>query len=75
MSIPYLPLERWQRLWIVENGLLRCRQCGALLREWQARKPFIHYPGCAARGADTQYPLRDLMNLRQAINELGLPSE
>lgn len=42
MSIPYLPLERWKRLWSVENGTIRWRKRGATQEEWQVRRPFMH---------------------------------
>ena len=71
MSIPYLPLERWKRLWSVENGTIRCRSCGATQEEWQMRRPFMHNLQCPAWTPKNQYPNRELRRLLEDGARLG----
>lgn len=75
MSIPYLPLERWKRLWSVSNGAIRCKACGASQEEWQVRRPFMHNLQCPFRTSENQFPNRELRGLLEDGARLGWHSD
>lgn len=53
MSVPYLPLEAWNKHWQVDGSRVRCRLCHHVQDLTQAGA-FTHAPYCNARTVDPQ---------------------
>lgn len=71
MSVPYLPLEAWNKHWKVDGSRVRCRLCHHVQDLTQAGA-FTHAPHCKARTPDPQYPSRELATLLQQKIQAGL---
>ncbi|MNB86953.1 hypothetical protein D3C76_322450 [compost metagenome] len=71
MSVPYLPLEAWNKHWKVDGSRVRCRLCGSV-QDLTDAGAFRHALGCKAWGLQTQYPSRELATVLQEKIRLGL---
>lgn len=71
MSVPYLPLVHWNRLWEFKNSSVLCRSCGNIQPACKVRSPFMHQLDCKARTSYHQYPLRDLKLIQQERSRFG----
>ncbi|MCK1794285.1 hypothetical protein [Pseudomonas violetae] len=71
MSVPYLPLEAWNKHWKVDGSRVRCRLCHHVQDLTQAGA-FTHAPYCKARTVEPQYPSRELATVLQEKIRLGL---
>jgi hypothetical protein len=68
-AVPYLPLERWNRLWELVGTQIQCKTCRVLQKGSYA---FVHGLQCSARTADAQYPLRELHKILMDQMQHGL---
>lgn len=71
MSVPYLPLEAWNKYWKLDGSLVRCRGCGHVQEVTEAGA-FRHALNCKARALEAQYPSRELATVLQEKIRLGL---
>ncbi|MCY1453545.1 hypothetical protein D9M71_705460 [compost metagenome] len=71
MSVPYLPLEAWNKHWKVDGQRVRCRLCQVSQTLTDA-EAFSHALGCKARTLKAQYPSRELAVLLQQKIQAGL---
>ncbi|NMX36206.1 hypothetical protein [Pseudomonas sp. WS 5413] len=71
MSVPYLPLEAWNKRWTLDGSEVRCLLCGSGQNLTQAGA-FHHGFGCKARTVEAQYPSRELATVLQEKIRLGL---
>ena len=71
MSVTYLPLEIWNRYWILEGPLVRCRRCGAS-QDLTDVHAFSHALGCQLCGLQAQYPCRELAIIIEQKIQAGL---
>lgn len=72
MTVPYLPLARWNQLWEYQDSRVRCRTCRMYQLDNEIRKPFVHALDCLSRSMVHQYPLKDLQRIFQDKVALGL---
>lgn len=71
MSVPYLPLETWNKHWILEGLLLRFRRCEAS-QDLTDGSAFSHALGCPFWGRQAQYPCRELAVILEQKIQAGL---
>ncbi|MDI3275885.1 hypothetical protein [Pseudomonas sp. AL03] len=71
MSVPYLPLEAWNKRWALDGAQVRCKLCGHVQDLTQAGA-FCHALSCKARTLEAQYPSHELAALLQQKIQLGL---
>jgi uncharacterized protein (DUF2252 family) len=71
MSVPYLPLEAWNKRWSLDGAQVRCQLCGHV-QELTEAGAFRHALNCKARTLEAQYPSRELETVLQAKTRLGL---
>jgi hypothetical protein len=71
MSVPYLPLEAWNKHWQLDGPQVCCRLCNHVQDLTQAGA-FTHAPYCKARTVEPQYPSRELAVLLQQKIQAGL---
>lgn len=71
MSVPYLPLEAWNKHWQLDGSRVRCRLCNHVQDLTQAGA-FTHAPHCKVRTVEPQYPSRELGMLLQQKIQAGL---
>ena len=62
MSVTYLPLKAWNKLWILDGSRLLCRRCGAS-QDLTDMSAFYHQPGCPRWGLQAQYPCSELAEI------------
>lgn len=71
MSVPYLPLQAWNKRWSLDGDQVRCQRCGHV-QELTEAGAFRHAINCKARTQEAQYPSRELAMVLQEKIRLGL---
>jgi hypothetical protein len=70
-TVPFLPLERWNRRWDLVGTQVQCKTCGAHQDAGQARNAFKHQGNCSDSPI-AQYPLRELQGILVDQMDRGL---
>ena len=68
-TVPYLPLERWNRQWDLIGTRVQCKACRS---QQEGNYAFIHLLQCPARTVGAQYPLRELHQILKDQIDRGL---
>ena len=71
MLVTFLPLETWNRHWVLQGSRLRCQLCGAS-QDLTADSAFSHSLGCEFWGRQDQYPWSELAEILRQKVQAGL---
>jgi hypothetical protein len=71
MRVTFLPLETWNRHWVLQGSRLRCRLCGAS-QDLMDNCAFSHNLGCPFWGRTDQYPWSELAKILRQQVQAGL---
>lgn len=71
MLVTFLPLETWNRHWVLQDSRLRCRLCGAS-QDLTDDSAFSHSLGCEFWGRQDQYPWSELAEILRQKVQAGL---
>lgn len=72
MTVPYLPLARWNSQWDLNETRVRCKICRMEQDQAYATRPFVHGMNCKALRSEAQYPLRELYQILKEQIACGL---